>query len=258
MKTCPNCGTPFEEGQRFCGECGAQLNLPREPVYTEDERRKKDPALNKAVPGPKPKKEEKVPELTLEPDLWGSGSAAAAAVPVPEPKQADKMPELTLEPDSLKKSSAAAAAAATAAAAAAAAPDPAQTAAPDAGEVANKTEDRDYERPDAEYHGPARGGQVHYSSQRSTERQTELPHDYTMSRTPPEQQKKTPDETLMLIWSIILTSFCSVCGIVGLVKTIKARKTMDGAMKYRLLNSAKIWLIIGTALHVLPFLMELF
>ena len=121
MKTCPNCGVPVEEGQRFCGECGAQLNLPREPVYTEDERRKKDPALNKAVPGPTPKKEEKVPELTLEPDLWGSGSAAAAAAPVPEPKQADKMPELTLEPDSLKKSSAAAAASAAASAASAAA-----------------------------------------------------------------------------------------------------------------------------------------
>ena len=252
MKTCPNCGVPVEEGQRFCGECGAQLNLPREPVYTEDKRRKQDPALNKAVPGPMPKKEQKVPELTLEPDLWGSGAAAAAA-PAPEPKKEQKVPELTLEPDSLKKSSAAAAAAAPE-------PEPVKAANADgaSAEAADRTEDRDYDRPDAEYHGPAQGGQRHYTSRQSAGQQTELPHDYTMSQTPPEQQKKAPDETLMLIWSIILSSFCSVCGIVGLVKTIKARKTMDGAMKYRLLNSAKIWLIIGTALHVIPFLMDLF
>jgi len=41
------------------------------------------------------------------------------------------------------------------------------------------------------------------------------------------------------------------------VKTVKAQKTMDPVMKYKLLNSAKIWLIIGTVLHVLPFFAEL-
>ena len=75
----------------------------------------------------------------------------------------------------------------------------------------------------------------------------------------PEQEstEAIPDETLMLIWSIILTGLCSVCGIVGLVKTIKARKA-PWAEKARLLNSAKIWLIVGTALHVLGYLGSMF
>jgi hypothetical protein len=69
---------------------------------------------------------------------------------------------------------------------------------------------------------------------------------------------KMPDQTLMLVWSIILTCLCSICGIVGLVKTIKAQKEVNPALKYKLLSSAKIWLIVGTALRVLPFLAELF
>ena len=80
----------------------------------------------------------------------------------------------------------------------------------------------------------------------------------SQGRTPDLTDKKMPDETLMLVWSIILTCLCSVCGIVGLVKTIKARKELNYNLKYKLLSSAKIWLIVGTALHVLPFLSELF
>ena len=84
-----------------------------------------------------------------------------------------------------------------------------------------------------------------------------LPNDYTMSGTPAVPAQKMPDQTLMLVWSIILTCLCSVCGVVGLVKTVKAQKTLDPTLRYKLLSSAKIWLIIGTALRVLPFLAEL-
>ncbi len=295
MKYCPNCGVAVEDGQRYCGECGAKLEfdpMPAEPVYTENERLKSDPVLNAAAQSPTPKskkKKEKVPELTLEPDIWELGGAAAAAAKEPEKKE-EKIPELTLEPEVWGKKAKAAEAAkaaepaapAEAAAAAAAAvaalpekePEIAQRAdtrdyeradaeyhgpARDTREDDRRAEaEHDYERADAEYHGPARGTQGDYQRPKA-ERYDTLPNDYTMSRgqTPDMGDKKMPDETLMMIWSIVLTCLCSVCGIVGLVKTIKARKTMDNVMKYKLLSSAKTWLIAGTILHLLPFLANL-
>ena len=65
------------------------------------------------------------------------------------------------------------------------------------------------------------------------------------------------NENLLLAWSIVLTALCSIPGIVGLVKTIKARK-LPLTERLRLLNSAKIWLIVGTALYALGFIGGLF
>ena len=62
----------------------------------------------------------------------------------------------------------------------------------------------------------------------------------------------------MLIWSIILTVMCNIPGIVGLVKTVKARKAISLAQKAKLLASAKIWLIIGTAFYAMAFIGNLF
>ena len=87
-----------------------------------------------------------------------------------------------------------------------------------------------------------------------------VPNDYTMSQSAhvEEEVPQLPDETLMLVWSIILTVLCSIPGIVGLVKTIKARKAVSLVQKAKLLSSAKIWLIIGTAFYAMAFLGNLF
>lgn len=270
MKYCPNCGVEVEDGQRFCGECGAQLAfdpLPAEPVYTEDERLKSDPVLNsKTEPAGKPKKKPKVPELTLEPDVWGLGPDKPA-----EPKPPKKEPELTLEPDVWGLGAAAPPAAApakpaqAAAAAVAAAPAPKESAAQtDSASYAYAKEEIPFQREEiprreeAREEASPRQEEARREETRWQEASSSLPHDYTMSGGRSfSAEKKLPDETLMLIWSIVLSGTFSICGIVGLVKTLKARKTTDRREKKRLLSSAKTWLIVGTALRVLPILAEL-
>ena len=102
---------------------------------------------------------------------------------------------------------------------------------------------------------------VHYDNPLREEKKqaSELPHDYTMSQpqTDRAREQQSQDvllnENLLLAWSIVLTALCNLCGIVGLVKTIKARK-LPLTERLRLLNSAKIWLIVGTALYALGFI----
>ena len=218
MKYCPNCGAPIEDGHKFCANCGEKLDspasvvMPPEPAYTDDPKLKQDPVLgvSPSFDAPAPK-DEKVPELTLEPDLWGLG-AAAAVQSAPEPAEPAK-------------------------------PAPsAQTAAAPAASVQAPTYASVME--DVHYDNPLRD---------EKEQSHELPGDYTMSQPQEQGGEKAPNADLMLAWSIILTGLCSICGIVGLVKSIKARKA-PWQERVRLLNSAKIWLIVGTALHVLAYI----
>ena len=223
MKYCPNCGAPIEDDHKFCANCGEKLEapasvvMPPEPVYTDDPKLKQDPVLSASpsfdAPAPK---DEKVPELTLEPDLWGLGAAAAVQT-APEPAKPAKP---------AKPAEAAPAAQAVSSAASVQAPT-----------YASVMENVYYDNPLRD----------------EKEQNYELPDDYTMSQPQEQSGEKAPNQDLMLAWSIILTSLCSICGIVGLVKSVKARKA-PWEEKLRLLNSAKIWLIVGTAFHVLFFI----
>ena len=240
MKYCPNCGAPIEDNHKFCANCGHKLEapeaveLPPEPVYTDDPALVNDPVLAPSpAPAPKPKTE-KVPELTLEPDLWGLGAAAtaAAAAAPAKPAEAPKpaAPAQGASPAELR--------------AEAAAPkvEPKkpveQQAAPNYADYMPKVEK---EEP------------LHYTQQEYDN----VPNDYTMSQQPQQTAGKMPDETLMLIWSIVLTVLCNIPGIVGLVMTLQAR-SLPFALKVKKLNTAKIWLIVGTALYALGFLGNLF
>ena len=239
MKFCPNCGAPIEEGHKFCANCGAKLaapEMPSEPVYTDDPALLNHPALQ-STPAPEAPAQngEKVPELTLEPDLWGMPQAA-------------------------KPAEAAAPAAASAAAPAAAA---AAVQAPSYASVMEGVAyDNDYRREQEERRKREEARRLWEEEQRRREAQAaqnprpdNVPNDYTMSQPVQEEQEvpQLPDETLMLIWSIVLTVLCSIPGIVGLVMTIKAR-SLPLELKIRKLNTAKIWLIVGTALYALGFL----
>ena len=165
------------------------------------------------------------PKLKQDPVLSASPSFDA-----PAPKD-EKVPELTLAPDLWGLGAAAAVQAAPAAQAASPA---ASVQAPTYASVME----------DVHYDNPLRD---------EKEQSWELPSDYTMSQPQEQSGEKAPNQDLMLAWSIILTGLCSICGIVGLVKSIKARKA-PWEEKLRLLNSAKIWLIVGTALHVLTYI----
>ena len=223
MKYCPNCGAPIEDNHKFCANCGHKLDapaaMPPEPVYTDDPALVNNPVLN-ASPAPAPaKKDEKVPELTLNPDLWGLGAAAAAAPAEPaRPAEAPAAP--------------------AAAQAAQIAPPIEQQEAPNYADYMHEVQ---HEEP------------LHYTQQEYDN----VPNDYTMSQQPQQPAAKMPDETLMLIWSIVLSVLCNIPGIVGLIMTIKAR-SLPLELKIKKLNTAKIWLIVGTVMYLLGFLGNMF
>ena len=247
MKFCPNCGAAVEEGHKFCANCGEKLpqaEMPKEPVYTDDPALLNNPALQSTPAPVPPAQEEKVPELTLEPDLWGMPQAAKPA-----------------------EAAAPAAASAAAAAAAAAAPAAAAVQAPSyAGVMEGVEYDNDYRREQEARRKREEARRLWEEEQRRREAQAaqnprpdNVPSDYTMSQ--PQQEEpvyQLPNETLLLIWSIVLTAMFSLAGLIGLIKVVKARKEPSTARRSKLLSSAKIWLIVGTVLHVLPFLAELF
>ena len=246
MKYCPSCGAPVEEGHKFCANCGEKLTaseLPKEPVYTDDPALLQNPALNQGPAFDAPAAgDEKVPELTLEPDLWGLGAAPkpAAAASAAKPAEA-------------------------AAAASAPAPAPAEPS------FASVTEGVSYDnelRREREAQQRRREEAQRRLEEARRQREAEaaqnprpdnVPSDYTMSQ--PQQEEpvyQLPNETLLLIWSIVLTAMFSLAGLIGLIKVVKARKEPSTTRRSKLLSSAKIWLIVGTVLHVLPFLAELF
>ena len=251
MRFCPNCGAAIEESHKFCANCGEKLpqaEMPKEPVYTDDPALLNNPALQSTPAPVPPAQEEKVPELTLEPDLWGMPQAAKPA-----------------EAAAPAAASAAAAAAVPAAAATAAA---AAVQAPSyAGVMEGVEYDNDYRREQEARRKREEARRLWEEEQRRREAQAaqnprpdNVPNDYTMSQSAPEEEAvpQLPDETLMLIWSIVLTVMCNIPGIVGLVKTVKARKAISLAQKAKLLASAKIWLIIGTAFYAMAFIGNLF
>lgn len=290
MKYCPNCGQAVDEIQKFCHNCGNELtsDMPAEPYYTDDPRLRNDPTLTASPDFDAPAaQDEKVPELTLEPDLWGI-PVQPAARPDPAPKEetvpeltlnpetrpdaqpkTDKVPELTLEPDLWGSSAAAAAAAPTPEAEPAAAPTYAsvmedipyendlkrQQAEREARlEAARKARAEREARMRAE--AEARQTQQTYAPQQRE--QYDLPNDYTMSMDPNAAQEAEPDSTLYLAWGIVLTCLCSITGLVGMIQTIQARQEPNSVLRRRKLSSAKVWLIVGTALRVLPFLASIF
>ena len=249
MKYCPNCGAPIADDHKFCANCGANLTapaVPAEPVYTDDPELLANPVLNQSpvfdAPAPK---EEKVPELTLEPDLWGMPPAAKPAAP----------------------------------AAAAEAAKPAQEAPVQAPTYAAVMEGIEYDNSLRREQEEQRRKQEEQRRLEEEQREREakaaayaapdnVPNDYTMSRSEREERAaaQLPNETLLLVWSIILTALCigfeaPVCivfGLVGLIKTVKARNTTDIAVKAKQLSSAQIWLIIGTAFCAMLFMGNLF
>ena len=227
MKFCPNCGAAVEEGHKFCANCGEKLpqaEMPKEPVYTDDPALLNNPALQSTPAPVPPAQEEKVPELTLEPDLWGMPQAAKPA-------------EAAVQAPSY------------------------------AGVMEGVEYDNDYRREQEARRKREEARRLWEEEQRRREAQAAqnprpdtVPNDYTLSQSAPEEEAvpQLPDETLMLIWSIILTVMCNIPGIVGLVKTVKARKAISLAQKAKLLASAKIWLIIGTAFYAMAFIGNLF
>lgn len=240
MRYCPQCGAKVADGHRFCAECGARLpdrqELPPEPVYTEDPELLQNPVLNTSPDFTPPEpKEDRVPELTLEPDLWGIPAAAAQSAPQPESPAAQEPVFASVAAEAVYDNP-----------------------------LREERERLERERLEQERRAEARRDSWYQQSQAAAQTRPvwqeeayqqgggaqELPHDYTMSA-PPRQERSMPDETAMLIWAIILTATFSFFGLIGLLKVVKARKQDDLGVKAKLLSDAKTWLIIGTVFRVL-------
>ncbi len=91
MITCPNCGSSFSEGMKFCSKCGTKLPAVSEPAFTENDPVQEpapaadpviqaDPIIRKPVKEKKEKKAASALKLKINPKLIAIAAAALALV----------------------------------------------------------------------------------------------------------------------------------------------------------------------------------